>query len=155
MCNIFSFLPTKISQEKLRTNIWKIQSKRLDKFRHNCGPHLQLVQSSQALEQQFYENYPSLDSCDPFTRQSSIKVAFKTFIRSHSVAYGSTKIEFLIFQNNRVFFASAFLSVQFKSNTEYCVNFVFQSIRTPYFPIFHVFRHSAEQGHPNVGEDMA
>ena len=35
----FSFLPTRISQEKLRTNVWKIYSKRPDKFRHRCGPH--------------------------------------------------------------------------------------------------------------------
>ena len=35
----FSFLPTRISQEKLRTNVWKMYSKRPDKFRHRCGPH--------------------------------------------------------------------------------------------------------------------
>ena len=35
----FSFLPTRISQEKLRTNVWKIYSKRPDKFRHRRGPH--------------------------------------------------------------------------------------------------------------------
>ena len=75
------------------------------------------------LEQPFYENYPTLDSCDtsPFTHQDGFENRHKVY----SVAYGSTKIEFLIFQNNRVFFASAFLSVQFKSNTEYSVNSVF------------------------------
>ena len=85
------------------------------------------------LEQPFYENYPTLDSRDtrPFTLPS------RWLSNRHkvgSVAYGSTKIEFLIFQNNRVFFASAFLSVQFKSNREYSVNSVFQSI--PYIPYF-------------------
>ena len=48
---------------------------------------------------------------------SPVKMAFKTVIKVYSVAYDSTKIEFWIFRNNRVFFASAFLSVQFKSNT--------------------------------------
>ena len=63
------------------------------------------------LEQPFYENYPTLDSRDtrPFTRQDG----FQNLHKVYSVAYGSMKIEFLIFQNNRVFFASAFLSVQF------------------------------------------
>ena len=60
--------------------------------------------------------------------------------------YGSTKIEFLIFQNNLVFIASAFLSVQFKSNTECSVNSVFYHIPyipyIPYFRIFHSVRHS-------------
>lgn len=84
------------------------------------------------LEQPFYENYPTKDSRDtgPFTRQDGFQNRHKVY----SVVYGSTKIEFLIFQNNRVFFASAFSSVQFKSNTECSVNSVFQSIRyIPYF----------------------
>ena len=78
------------------------------------------------LEQPFYENYPTLDSRDtgPFTRPDDYQNRHKVY----SGAYGSTKIEFLIFQNNRVFFASAFSSVQFKSNTECSVNSVFQSI---------------------------
>ena len=38
-CFFFFFLPTKISQEKLWTNVWKILRKRPDKFRHRCGPH--------------------------------------------------------------------------------------------------------------------
>ena len=47
------------------------------------------------------------------------------------------------FQNNRVFFASAFLSVLFKSNTECSVNSVFKSILyIPYFRIFRVLCHS-------------
>ena len=48
----------------------------------------------------FYENYPTLDSRDtgPFTRQDGFQNRHKVY----SVAYGSTKIEFLIFQNNRV-----------------------------------------------------
>ena len=105
------------------------------------------------LEQPFYENYPTLDSRDtrPFTRQDGFQNRHKVY----SVAYGSTKIVSFIFQNNRVFFASAFLSVQFKSNREYSVYSVFQSIPyIPYLSIFHVFRHSAEQGHPNIGEDI-
>ena len=75
------------------------------------------------LEQPFYENYPTLDSRDtrPFTRQDGFQNRHKVY----SVAYGSTKIVSLIFQNNRVFFASAFLSAQFKSNTEYSVYSVF------------------------------
>ena len=58
------------------------------------------------LEQPFYENYPTLDSSDtkPFTRQDGFQNRHKV----KSIAYGSTKIEFLIFQNNRVFSASAF-----------------------------------------------
>ena len=74
------------------------------------------------LEQPFYENYPTLDSSDtkPFTRQDGFQNRHKV----KSIAYGSTKIEFLIFQNNRVFSASAFFSVQFKSNKEYFVNTV-------------------------------
>ena len=90
--------------------------------RPNTRSHsvLLLVQSCQ---QPFYENYPTLDSRDtgPFTRQDGFQNRHKVY----SVAYGSTKIEFLIFQNNRVFFASAFSSVQFKSNTECSVNSVF------------------------------
>ena len=68
------------------------------------------------LEQPFYENYPTLDSRDtrPFTRQDGFQNRHKV----SSVAYGSAKIVSFISQNNRVFFASAFLSVQFKSNTE-------------------------------------
>ena len=75
------------------------------------------------LEQPFYENYPTLDSRDtgPFTRQDGFQNRHKVY----SVAYGSTKIVSFIFQNNRVFFASAFLSAQFKSNTEYSVYSVF------------------------------
>ena len=43
------------------------------------------------LEQPFYENYPTLDSCDtrPFTRQGG----FQNRQKVYSVAYGSTKIE--------------------------------------------------------------
>ena len=79
-----------------------------------------------------YENQPTLDSRDtrPFTHQDG----FQNRDKVYSVAYGSKKIEFLIFQNNREFFASPFLSVQFKSNTEYSVNSMFQSI--PYIPYF-------------------
>ena len=46
------------------------------------------------LEQPFYENYPTLDSRDtrPFTRQDGFQNRHKVY----SVAYGSTKIEFLI-----------------------------------------------------------
>ena len=46
------------------------------------------------LEQPFYESYPTLDSRDtgPFTRQDS----FQNRHTVYSVAYGSTKIEFLI-----------------------------------------------------------
>ena len=75
------------------------------------------------LEQPFYKNYPTLDSRDtrPFTRQDGFQNRHKV----SSVAYGSTKIVSFISQNNRVFFASAFLSVQFKSNTEYSVYSVF------------------------------
>ena len=62
-----------------------------------------------------------LDSRDarPFTRQDGLPS------KGQSVAEGGTKIEFLIFLNNRVSFASALLSVQFKSNKEYSVNSVF------------------------------
>ena len=83
------------------------------------------------LVQPFYENYPTLDSRDtgPFTRQDGFQNRHKVY----SVAYNSTKTEFLIFQNNRVLFASAFSSVQFKSNAEYSVNSVFESITFPYF----------------------
>ena len=87
---------------------------------------------------------------------SPVKMAFKTVIRS--IVWLTAVQSFLsfTFQNNRVFFASAFLSVQFKSNTEYSVNSVFQSIPyIPYLTIFHAFRHSTKQGHPNIGEDMA
>ena len=82
------------------------------------------------LELPFYENYQTLDSRDtrPFTRQDGYQNRHKVY----GVAYGSRKIKFLIFQNNQVFFASAFLPVQFNSNTEYSVNSVFQSI--PYIP---------------------
>ena len=75
------------------------------------------------LEQPFYKNYPTLDSRDtrPFTRQDGFQNRHKVY----SVAYGSTKIVSFIFQNNRVFFASAFLLAQFKSNTEYSVYSVF------------------------------
>ena len=75
------------------------------------------------LEQPFYENYPTLYSRDtrPFTCQDGFQNRHKVY----SVAYGSTKIVSFIFQNNRVFFASAFLSAQFKSNTEYSVYSVF------------------------------
>ena len=105
------------------------------------------------LEQPFYKNYPTLDARDtrPLTRQGG----FQNRHKDYSVAYGSTKIVSFLFQNNRVFFASAFLSVQFKSNREYSLYSVFQSIQyIPYLTIFHVFRHSAEQGHPNIGEDI-
>ena len=105
------------------------------------------------LEQPFYESYPTLDSRDtgPFTRQDGFQNRHKVY----SVAYGSTKIVSFIFQNNRVFFASAFLSVQFKSSTEYSVYSLFQSIPyIPYFTIFHVLRHSLEQSHPNIGQDI-
>ena len=46
------------------------------------------------LEQPFYESYPTLDSRDtgPFTRQDGLQNRHKVY----SVAYGSTKIEFLI-----------------------------------------------------------
>ena len=46
------------------------------------------------LEQPFYESYPTLDSRDtrPFTRQDGFQNCHKVY----SVAYGSTKIEFLI-----------------------------------------------------------
>ena len=46
------------------------------------------------LEQPFYESYPTLDSRDtgPFTRQDGFQNRHKVY----SVAYGSTKIEFLI-----------------------------------------------------------
>ena len=46
------------------------------------------------LEQPFYESYPTLDSRDtgPFTRQDG----FQNRLKVYSVAYGSTKIEFLI-----------------------------------------------------------
>ena len=86
---------------------------------------------------------------------SPVKMAFKTVIRS--IVWLTAVQSFLsfTFQNNRVFFASAFLSVQFKSNTEHSVYSVFQSIPyIPYLTIFHVFRYSAEQGHPNIGEDI-
>ena len=45
------------------------------------------------LEQPFYESYPALDSRDtvPFTRQDGFQNRHKVY----SVAYGSTKIEFL------------------------------------------------------------
>ena len=68
------------------------------------------------LEQPFYESYSTLDFRDtgPFTRQDGFQNRHKV----HSVAYGSTKIEFLILP-------PAFSSVQFKSNTEYSVNSVF------------------------------
>ena len=86
---------------------------------------------------------------------SPVKMAFKTVIRSIVWLTAVQKFLSFIFQNNRVFFASAFLSVQFKSNTEYSVYSMFQSIPyIPYLTILHVFRHSAEQGHPNIGEDI-
>ena len=59
----------------------------------------------------------------PIQDPSPVKKAFKTVIRS--IVYGGTKIEFLTFQNNRVFLASAFWSVQLKSNKEYSENSVF------------------------------
>ena len=45
-------------------------------------------------EQPFYESYPTLDSRDtgPFTRQDGLQNRHKVY----SVAYGCTKIEFLI-----------------------------------------------------------
>ena len=87
---------------------------------------------------------------------SPLQVALPHRHKVYSVAQAVRKLNFLIFQNDGVFFASAFLSVQFKSNTEYSVNSVFQSIPySPYFTIFHAFRHSTKQGHPNIGEDMA
>ena len=69
-----------------------------------------------------------------------------SFMMSHLSTLQSTALrkfsEFLTFQTKRVFFASAFLSVQFKSNTEYSVNSMSQSIPyIPYFRIFCVFRH--------------
>ena len=64
---------------------------------------------------------------------SPVKMAFKTVIRSLVWPTAVRKL-FLISQNNRVFFASAFLSVQFKSNTEYSVYSVFYNI--PCIPPF-------------------
>ena len=67
------------------------------------------------LEQPFYESYPTLDSRDtrPFTRRDG----FQTVIRSIVWLTAVQKLNFNI--------ASAFSSVQFKSNTGYSVNSLF------------------------------
>ena len=86
-------------------------------------------------ENPVYENHPTLDSYTrPFTRQDG----FQSRRIKRSVVYDSKKIEFLIFQNNRVgvFFASFFFfsPVQIK----YRMFCKFRVLR-----VFVIFRQSA------------
>ena len=89
----FLFLPTKISREKLQTNIWKIESKGLVKFKHRSTKFVSKILCCVALvyllfyfilfiiifffsAQAFYGNYATLD-------------AHTNTVNSHAVGYSS------------------------------------------------------------------
>ena len=77
---------------------------------------------------------------------SPVKMAFKTVIRSIVWLTAVRKLFLLYFKTTE--YSLPLLFCQSSSNQIQNILYI------PYFTIFHVFRHSPEQGHPTIGEDI-